>query len=263
MSSFILLLGLQLSTSIARADEAPPAIPVQEAPPAVAPAPRPVPVGPPRHSAQKLDALRQYQQERLSIRPETSYSGGGTMVVGGYWAGGWRPTPWGGAHFGYYVPGAVISEPVTAQHSWGVYRGPERMTTPDLLRAGGDDVRASDLESDIHHAKTASTLWYGAAGVGLATALTGMMGLATVAEDRQDAQFFSQVALGGAGVAAIGLFGGSFPAAKARRLRYDTADTLSVDEAHTLIRHANEDLRNKLGLSPDDVWSVESAPVVR
>jgi len=260
MSSFILLLGLQLSQ--AQADEPPPAIPAEEGPPAVAPPPRPTFQPPAQHSPQKLDALRQYQQERLNIHPETSYSGGGTMVVGGYWGGVWRPTPWGGVHYGYYVPGAVVSEPITAEHSWGVYRGPERLTTPDLLHAGGDDVRAGDLESDIRHAKAASTVWYGAAGVGLATALTGMMGLVTVANDRQDAQFFSQVALGGAGVAAIGLFGGSFPAARARRLRYDTADTLTVDEAHALIRHANEDLRNSLGLTADDVWSVESAPVV-
>lgn len=253
-----LMLGLSTANAQETASEPPPAIPADA--PLAAPPLRPRALG--ERSPARLDALRRYQDERLVVRGETELHGGGTMVVGGVWGGGYRPGPYGGVRYGVAFPGAVIHEPVTVERSWAVYRGPERLTTPDVLRAGGELGRAEDLERDIRRAKFASNVWFAAAGAGIAMSVSGMLGL-TIAEDRQDAIFFNQVALGGAGVAAVGLIGGSFPSAKARRLSYDTSETLSLTEAQALVRKKNEALRQELGLSPDDVWQAESGPPPR
>lgn len=244
--------------------EPPPAIPAQTEEPRALPAQGRAPDlnalrRPPERSPERLQALRQYQDERLTVRTETEFHGGGAMVVGGVWGGGYRPGPYGGVRYGWSIPGAVISEPVTVEHGWGVYRGPERLTTPDILRAGGEVERADDLDRDIRRAKLASNLWLGVAGVGVATAISGMMGQ-SIAESRDEAIFFNNVTLGGVGVAAVGVIGGSFPATRARALRYEPDRTLSLQETQELVRKNNETLRRNLGLTPDDVWQVESAP---
>lgn len=253
------LLTLTLGLTVAHAQaqdvfaEPPPAIPATLDAPAVA-----GPRRPPTRSPERLQSLRQYQDERLTLRPETEVHGGGVMVVGGG-VGVIGRGPYGGVQVGGMIPGAVFQEPVTLERSWGVYRGPERLTTPDLLREGGENIRAEDLERDIRRAKLASNVWLGVAGVGVATAVSGMMGL-SIAEDRADAIFFNNVTVGGAGVAALGVVASSFPLTKARALKHEPSKTLGLDETQALVRRHNEALRVELGLSPDDVWQVESAP---
>lgn len=277
MSVFALPLLLGLSPALAQEvyADSPAAIPVDDQAipvevPAAIPAaiPSSIPGNAPRHpseragaqrSPERLQALRQYQDERLTLRPETEVSGGNSFVVGGVWGGGYRPGPYGGLHYGWAVPGAVITEPLTLERGWGVYQGPQRLDTPELLRATGQDLRAADLEHDIRRAKFASNVWLGVAGAGVATAISGMMAQ-SIAESRDEAIFFNNVTLGGVGVAAFGLIGSSFPATKARALRHDPAATLSLQETQELVRKNNEALRSQLGLSPDDVWQVESAP---
>lgn len=269
MNVFALPLFFGLSPALAQEvyADSPAAIPVDEQAIPLA-VPSEAPGDGPRHpserpgaqrSPQSLQALRQYQDERLSIHAETEYSGGSSVVVGGVWGGGYRPGPYGGLHYSFGVPSAIVTEPITLERGWGVYQGPQRLDTPELLRATGQDIRATDLERDIRRAKFASNVWLGVAGAGVATAISGMMAQ-SIAESRDEAIFFNNVTLGGAGVAALGLIGSSMPAARARALRHDPSTTLSLQETQELVRKNNEALRSQLGLSPDDVWQVESAP---
>lgn len=262
MTSVVLSFLVGISSGLAQeppaqAAEQPLAIPAQP-PPRRPEGARPEP-GPMSRTPEQLAALRRYRDERLQVRAETEIHGGSTMVVGGWWGGAWRPGPYGRWHYGFGFPGAVIAEPPTLERAWGVYRGPQRLTVPELLQVTGQTDLARDLDRDIRRARTASTLWFGLAGVGVASAVAGMVGL-SVADDREEALLYNQVVLGGAGAAATGLFVGSFPASKASRLTHDVPRTMTLQEAQALVAQRNEALRNELGLTPGDVWQIESDP---
>lgn len=256
MNNLLLLIHLATTSASAQSNEAPLAIP---ATPGDAPQVRPPgPPGPPPVSADQLQALTRYREERLSIRGETEFHGGGSaVVVGGGWGGYYRPGPRGGVHVGWAVPGLVLTEPVVAEQSWAAYQGPQRLDAPDFLRAAGETARADALEKDIHRAKVASYAWLGVAGAGAVAAVTGFMGLGTT-DDRDLNMMFNNLMVGGAGVAAIGVVGSSFPSGRARELSHDLPASISLAEAQAMAAKRNDALRQELNLSPAQVWGVES-----
>ena len=205
-------------------------------------------------SPDKLATLRRYRTERLVLRSEVEFQGGDTWVYGGGTVG-WR-RPGFGVTMG---PTLVVQEPPTAIRTWGIYQGPQRLDTPDFLRVSGQADRASALQTDIDRATGASKVWFGAAGVGVASMLGGVLGMILVPGTDGDA-VWNTMALGGMGVSAVGFIGGSFPASKARRLDHDVSATVAIDEAQRLVDGRNDALRADLGLTPDEVWQVEMAP---
>lgn len=208
-------------------------------------------------TAERLAALRRYRAEHLSLRSETDLRGGGTTVVSGVTVGGYRTGPFGGVGYGWTVPGMVISEPPETVRGWGVYQGPQRLTVPELLAATGETQRAKDLSARIHKAETAKSVWMGVAGVGAAGLVTGLFGL-MLSDDDGQALTWSRVAMAGTGVTLTGVFGGAFPAAKAGRLTHEVPETLTLPETQALVDQQNEALRGELGLTPEEVWQMES-----
>lgn len=266
MMSVVLSFLVGISSGLAQeapaasaAQDQPLAVPAQGPPPPRRPeGARPEP-GPMSRTPEQLAALRRYRDERLQVRAETEIRPGSSMVVGGWWGGAWRPGPYGRWHYGFGFPGALITEPPTVERVWGVYRGPQRLTVPELLQVTGQTDRARELDRDIGRARTASTFWFTVAGAGVASAVVGMVGL-SVADERGEALLYNQVVLGGAGAAATGLIVGSFPASKVSRLTHDVPRTMTLQEAQALVAQRNEALRNELGLTPNDVWQIESDP---
>lgn len=258
MSHLTLLILLALSPAHAQSADAPLAVPSEDAPLAIPATPPPTAgptrVEPPQPSAAELRALTQYREDRITIRSETEFHGGGTMIVGG-WGGAYRAGP--GVHVAWGVPGVVLSEPVTASPTWAAYQGPRRLDAPDFLRAAGELERAEALDKDIRHAKRASYAWMGVAGAGAVAAVTGLMGIG-ITDDRDINILYNNLMVGGATVAAVGLVGSSFPSARARSLQTDLPASISLAEAQEMAAKRNEALRQELSLSPAQVWGVES-----
>ena len=88
-------------------------------------------------------------------------------------------------------------------------------------------------------------------------AVTGFMGLGTT-DDRDLNMMFNNLMVGGAGVAAIGVVGSSFPSGRARELSHDLPASISLAEAQAMAAKRNDALRQELNLSPAQVWGVES-----
>ncbi|MCB9779778.1 MAG: hypothetical protein H6742_14530 [Alphaproteobacteria bacterium] len=231
---------LALTLSLTAAAEPPLAIPGDAPPPRARPE---------RLSPEKLRALQQYKDRRLSIYSETILHGGETTV----WSTGWGGPRWGTAVH-------VSHAPVFTTRDWGFYQGPQRLSVPNALELAGDP-RAVDLSARIARKQRAARGWYAVAGVGGAGVATGIVGQ-VLADDRSQWQTWSSVALGGAITAVVGMIGGAGPAGEARRLEDRPAASMRPDEAQDVVTRYNEQLAAELGLTPDEVWSVE-APVGR
>lgn len=240
------MLSLLLCAALAQAETyeepAPPPPPV--AAPAFAPVAAPAPL-----TAEKLQSLRTYKASRLSLRSETELHGGSATVMGmGYPMG---PAAMGSAW--------VVSDPITTTRTWGVYRGPQRLSVPTFLGEAGATEQKRVIEADIAQARQRSKVWFTVAGVGIAGIVTGMGGM-VMADDRATWLTYNRVSFASTGVVVGGLFAGSFPSTKANRLtRYPSA-TMGTAEAQQLIDAHNEALRVRLALEPADVWQLEAGP---
>jgi len=258
---------LLLTTWIAAAaaqDSAEPVLAV----PVGAPMPAPAPAAPPQatqplaipgntpgaappasglSSSERLQALRQYKRERLSINPEIEVSGGGTRVYTGF---GWAGPGWGG--------GMVITDPVTTTRTWGTYQGAQRLDVPTFLLEANAVGASGELTADITGAQQRSRVWYSVAGVGVAGLLVGTIGARTAPTEELFYQY-SSLMTPSIGLALGGMLAGSFPAARAERLRRYPSESIGIQEAQALADAHNDALRASLGLSPEDVWVIESA----
>ncbi len=206
---------------------------------------------PPARGGMDVDhykALRQYQRKRLAIRGETRREPGTTYVFGtggGYWR-------WGGWH-----TATVVHDPGTITRTWGVYRGPERLDVPTFLQMVGQQDLADDVSRRVRRARTAGKVWLTGAGIGAAGLVAGIVGT-SLADTADEVQTWSSVTLGGSLLAVGGLVGATFPMGKANRLAADPAASVSWSEAQDWVDAYNDQLREELGLSPEEAWRIES-----
>ncbi len=234
-------------------EEGPLAIPAQPGQPSThAPAPPPAPRSdrPGAMSPQKLEALRRYQSERLSIQNETEFHGGGATVWTGMW---WGP------RWGPHTTIAIAPEPVFASRTWGFYQGPERLAVPTALRLAGDP-KAEALQATIDRKRRAGRNWTALAGAGAAVGIAGIVGQLN-ADSRQEYASWQLVSLGGGLGVITGLVVSAGPKGEAQALERYPSRSLSPAEARAVADRHNDRLRQDLGLTPDEVWSIEQAPV--
>jgi hypothetical protein len=247
-----LLLPIWIAT--AQADDPSLAVPFD----AAAPAERPlaVPGRPPdaaaesgMSSAERLNALRQYQRQRLSINPEIQLYGGGTRVYSSV-----------GFGFGFpgFGTGVVVTDPIQTARTHGAYQGAQWLTVPDFLAEAGASNLQRQLNTDIETAQRRSRLFYLAAGVGVAGLVASSYGART-ARSAEQYYFYGNMVLPSLGVTVGGLLAGAIPAAQAERLRRYPTESIGIDQAQELADGHNEELRQSLGLQPEDVWQLEAA----
>ena len=195
---------------------------------------------------ERLMALRTYKSQRLQVRAETEYRGSSvatfTSMSYGYPQG--------------VGTGVVVTDNLSTFRTWGVYRGPQRLSTPDFLQLAGATQQRDDVVREINRLQRTAKGWYVVAGTGVAGVLTGLIGMAT-AEEMNTYGTFNLVSLGGTIVTIGGLFGASFPGSKAQRLYKYPGNTLSSDEANDLAYAANERLRQELEIAPNEAWLLD------
>jgi hypothetical protein len=220
----------------------PPATP--EPPPVERLAPAPPSLG--QLTVERLMALRTYKAQRLQVRAETEYRGSSVSSF----------TSMSYGHPHGLGTGVVVSENISTFRTWGVYRGPQRLSTPDFLHITGATARRDALVTDIRELRAKSTTWYASAGVGVVGVIAGLVGMST-AKDLSTYLAYNMVSLGGTMMTITGLFGASFPSAKAQRLYKYPGTTMSSDEANDLAHGANETLRQSLEIAPTEAWLLD------
>ena len=194
---------------------------------------------------ERLMALRTYKAQRLQVRAETEYRGSSVATF---------------TSMSYGYPhgmgtGVVVTDNVSSFRTWGVYRGPQRLSTPDFLHLAGAEKQRDALVAEIKQLQRNATGWYVVAGTGVAGVLTGLVGMAT--GNIETYSTFNMVSLSGTLVTISGLFGASFPGSKAQRLYKYPGNKMSSDEANDLAHAANEKLRQELEIAPNEAWLLD------
>jgi len=206
----------------------------------------PAPISMGALTPERLMALRTYKGQRLQVRAETEYRGSSvatfTSMSYGY------PHGMGS--------GVVVTDNISTFRTWGVYRGPQRLSTPDFLHLVGATDKRDALVDEIKDLRKSAKGWYAVAGTGVAGVLTGLVGMAT-AGDINTYSTFNMVSLSGTIVTIGGLFGASFPSSKAQRLYKYPGSKMSSDAANDLTHAANERLRQELEIAPNEAWLLD------
>jgi hypothetical protein len=227
---------------MALAEDAPspqaPEVEVQKLPPA------PQSLG--QLTPERLMALRTYKAKRLQVRAETEYRGSSVATFTSMSYG--QPHGLG--------TGVVVTDNISTFRTWGVYRGPQRLSTPDFLTLVGATPQRDKLVGEIHRLNRNAKGWYMGATVGVAGVVAGLVGMAT-ASDIETYNRFNKVSLAGTMVTISGLFGASFPGSKAQRLYKYPGATLSSDQANDLAHGSNEELRQNLKIAPNEAWLLD------
>ncbi|RME24932.1 MAG: hypothetical protein D6798_10100, partial [Deltaproteobacteria bacterium] len=204
-------------------------------------------------SQEKLQALRQYEAERLEIRGETAVRTEAVPILGWGWSWAWGP------RHPHYVPHTTIGvayAPVGLARGWGIYRGPERLSTIEALSIA-EDPRLSQVQDTIRRKRNTARAWYTVAGVGGAATVGSIFGQAW-ADSRPEYEAWVTVGVVGGISTIVGLVAGSGPSADARALEYVPARSMTLAEARAMVNAYNDRLRERLGLTPADVWSIEN-----
>jgi len=195
---------------------------------------------------ERLMALRTYKAKRLQVRAETEYRGSSVATFTSMSYG--QPHGLG--------TGVVVTDNISTFRTWGVYRGPQRLSTPDFLTLGGAITERDELVEEIRRLNRNAKGWYMGATVGVVGVVAGLVGMAT-ASDLNTYSRFNKVSLAGTMVTIGGLFGASFPGSKAQRLYKYPGATLSSDQANDLAHGANEKLRQELKIAPNEAWLLD------
>ena len=195
---------------------------------------------------ERLMALRTYKSKRLQVRAETEYRGSSVATFTSMSYG--QPHGLG--------TGVVVTDNISTFRTWGVYRGPQRLSTPDFLTLAGATAERDALVKDIRKHRANARRWYTGAGVGVVGVVAGLVGMAT-ASDLETYNRFNKISLGGTMLTIGGLFGASFPGSKAERLYKYPGASLSSDQANDLAHAANETLRQQLEIAPNEAWLLD------
>jgi hypothetical protein len=215
--------------AVALAQEAPPPTESSDQPLAIPQGDAPPP--PARRQPRRGPSDEAFRSQALTIRNVSEFYGTpGTVTTWG----------WGWGHVGVWTPPGIVRE-----DDWAVFRGPVRLDVPGFLEITGDLPARMMLERRIQNARSASTALYATAvGGGIAT-VGGIIGMGD-ARTVQDYALWSQVTTVGVVALIGGAVGGSFPAARARRLATHPSETLTYDDALKRVEDYNANLRNRL-----------------
>ena len=206
----------------------------------------PAPVSMGTLTPERLMALRTYKSQRLQVRAETEYRGSSVATF---------------TSMSYGYPhglgtGVVVTDNISTFRTWGAYRGPQRLSTPDFLNLAGATKKHDEVVGEIKQLQKTAKGWYAVAGTGVAGVVAGLVGM-SMAEKIETYATFNLVSLGGTLVTIGGLFGASFPGSKAQRLYRYPGSTMSSDEANDLAHSANEKLRQQLEIAPNEAWLLD------
>lgn len=195
-------------------------------------------------SREDLDALLRFRAEHLEVRPTSEVEGGAAYV----------DPAWGPHTYGWGAPVATLP---TVEREWTVYQGPRRLAVPEYLQEVGLETDAERLQRRIRGGRGAGGFFGTVAALGF---IGGVGGVAmSFADDERNRQEWTA-----AGVASFG--GGLLSAVIASAARH-RADTLEADYSKSMdlqqvqvdVRRHNDELRQDLGLTPDQVYR-ELAP---
>ncbi len=248
-AAMLAFLGLALAQEGALPEASPTDVPPPETQPLAVPvAPETLHDTPPPLSEATFRALRDYQGRRLVVRDAVELVGGGYAVMGG-WA---RPI----GPYGWVEPSVVVQQPTRVNHGWALYQGRDRLDLLSFLELTGELQAKAAAEQALKRYRRRGSVWFSIAGVGLAGVVGGMIAL-DQARTPDQAWVANQVLLGGSLASVAGLVVGSVPRGKAERLQRVPSLSLRYPEARALADRHNDALRDELGLTPAEVWSVE------
>ena len=222
-----------------------PAGPVLALPAPSGPGPAPAVAGAPALTMDRLQTLRRYKAERLSVHEETELRGGGTALAMGYPYGRMGPST-----------ALMMTDPVYTVRTWGVYQGPDRISTPSFLDKVGKASEATALREDVARHQRRSKGCFGVAGIGAGVLVAGLIGM-RAATTPEEYLAWNLATLGGTAAGMTGLVVGSFPAAKANRLERSPAAVMTPAEARALAERHNDALQRELGVTPQEAWLLE------
>lgn len=197
----------------------------------------------------KLNALRQYQRERLELSSEVNISGGGSTAY-------MRGPMMGYGGFGFNS-GFVVSDPIYTSRTLRVYQAKEPISTLTFFKLVGDNSQFKQASRQIKKYRLRRNIGRTVALVGLGVTVGGWVG-ASRAQTEDDLFLYSNLTLTGSLVCFGGLLGSSFPSSKENALLQTPLASMSKVEVEKHIDAFNDDLRLKLGLTIDDVWTIES-----
>jgi len=196
---------------------------------------------------ERLARITSYNTARLTVRDETELRGATTALAVS------QP-----AMVGATGPGVVVIDPVFTVQTWGIYRGTTRLDPAPFLRETGETFRASDIERRIARDRRKSRRWMMVAGVGAASIAAGVI-QSDQAENLPEQLLADQLTFGGIGLGVAGLMGASFPASRATRLAHYPSAVMDREDAEAMVERHNTALRERLGLTPEDLLLIELA----
>ena len=189
---------------------------------------------------EKLDALRSYRRNYLHIESEMYVQGGGNT-----------------AFFGTGGPqlGMSFSDPVVTTHRLAIYQGPYRLDSMSFLKATKQEKMAADVQLQLNKYQNRSTAGYVIAGTGVTAVVASLIGRRIQGEESMS--WAPQVSLGGTVFMIGGLLGASIPGSKRAVLSRTPFMVYTPKESEVLIDRHNDELRESLNLTVEDVWLIE------
>ena len=156
---------------------------------------------------QKLDAIRAYKRQRLSIGERAQLSGG--QVIGGAGLGFYRG----------YGGGMMYNDPVRIHRRFFVFQGDRIISSVTFLKLIGEKKQAESIQARILKLQKQSRLGRWASYLGLATVVSGFI-ISQNATNQEDFNTGNYISWGGIGLTVGGIIGGGVPASRAARLSY-------------------------------------------
>ena len=146
---------------------------------------------------------------------------------------------------------------VHTTQNFSIYQGRTRLDVPDFLGTVGEPGLRASLDQDILRANRAATAWNAVTGIGVAGVVVGAVGMSG-ARSAYEYYSYANVATAGLVTTLSGALFSSITSSKSFKLRRYPSASIGVDQAERLADQYNDQLRQQLGLSADDVWTIES-----
>ncbi|TNE86751.1 MAG: hypothetical protein EP330_20845 [Deltaproteobacteria bacterium] len=217
---------------------------------ALAQSPLAIPGGPgpegPRRAVSEatLERIRAYRHRHLQLVPEVRYRFSRAQP------GPFGPEPW------------APPPPPVEMRTLTVYQGREQLQSAALFTLLGQPELAAEVERTVLRNRRFGAVLYTMGAMGAVATLGGLWVM-----DRSDlgGRAGEAMAVAGLGVMGLGLVGGTFPVARARRVEWDPTESLPLYEVEVELADYNDALRRELGLREADVAIIDrpSLPVIR